>query len=53
MVIMEIRYSTSPQDVKRYTTKELWDEFLMEDLFEADKVNMVYSHVDRMVTGAA
>ncbi len=50
---MEIRYSTSPQDVKRYTTKELWDEFLMEDLFEADKVNMVYSHVDRMVTGAA
>lgn len=50
---MEIRYSTSPQDVKRYTTKELRKEFLVENLFEADKVNMVYSHIDRMITGAA
>lgn len=49
---MEIRYSASPQDVKRYTTQQLRNEFLLEGLFEADKVHMVYSHIDRMITGA-
>ena len=47
---MDIRYSTGPRDVKRYTTQELRDEFLIEDLYVADTVKAVYSHVDRMVT---
>ena len=47
---IDIRYSTSPQDVKRYTTEELRREFLIENLYQPDQVVAVYSHVDRMVT---
>jgi 4-deoxy-L-threo-5-hexosulose-uronate ketol-isomerase len=46
---MDIRYSTNPRDFKRYTTEEVRQEFLVEHLFEADKVQATYSHVDRMV----
>lgn len=47
---MDIRYSAHPKDVKRYTTQELRDEFLIENLYKPDQVVAVYSHVDRMVT---
>ena len=47
---MDIRYSAHPRDVKRYTTQELREEFLIEDLYRPDQVAAVYSHVDRMVT---
>ena len=47
---MDIRYSAHPRDVKRYTTQELREEFLIEDLYRPDQVVAVYSHVDRMVT---
>ena len=47
---MDIRYSANPNDVKRYTTQELREEFLIEDLYRPDQVVAVYSHVDRMVT---
>lgn len=47
---MDIRYSTGPNDVKRYTTEELRREFLIENLYVPDEVVAVYSHVDRMVT---
>ena len=46
---MDIRYSTGPQDVKRYTTEELRKEFLIENLYQPDRVTAAYSHVDRMV----
>ena len=47
---MDIRYSGNPNDVKRYTTEELRKEFLIENLYQPDTVQAVYSHVDRMVT---
>lgn len=47
---MGIRYSANQRDVKRYTTQELWDEFLIQNLYQPDQVVAVYSHVDRMVT---
>lgn len=46
---MDIRYSSNPSDVKRYTTEELRKEFLIENLYVPDSVQAVYSHVDRMV----
>ena len=46
---MDIRYSTNPNDVKRYTTEELRKEFLITNLYQPDTVQAVYSHVDRMV----
>ena len=47
---MDIRYAANPRDVKRYTTEELRNEFLIENLYQEDSVTAVYSHVDRMVT---
>ena len=48
---MDIRYSAHPEAVKRYTTEELRKEFLIQNLFQIGKIEMVYSHVDRMITG--
>ena len=50
---MDTRYGVSPEGVKRYTTEELRKEFLIEDLFRTDEICLVYSHVDRMITGSA
>ena len=47
---MDIRYSCNQRDFKRYTTQEIRQEFLIENLFVPDQVVPVYSHVDRMVT---
>ena len=48
--MMDIRYSCSPVDFKRYNTEETRKEFLIENLFVKNEVVAVYSHVDRMVT---
>ena len=50
---MEVRTASSPRDVKHYTTDRLREEFLIQNLFQADKINLVYSHIDRIITGAA
>lgn len=47
---MDVRYSTNQRDFKRYTTQETRDEFLISNLYIANTVVSVYSHVDRMVT---
>lgn len=47
----EVRYAASPQDVKMYDTKRLREEFLIQNLMEADKVNLVYTHYDRYIAG--
>lgn len=50
---MELRTAASPKDVKQYTTDRLREEFLVQDLFVKDEVKMVYSHIDRIIIGAA
>ena len=47
---MDIRYSANQKDFKRYTTEETRKEFLIENLYVANEIVAVYSHVDRMVT---
>ena len=49
----EIRYATHPEDARHYDTARLRKEFLIETVFAADEVNMVYSMYDRMVVGGA
>ncbi|MFK7900217.1 MAG: 5-dehydro-4-deoxy-D-glucuronate isomerase [Cyclobacteriaceae bacterium] len=49
----ELRYATNPTDFKSYDTARLRKDFLIEDLFEADKINFVYSMYDRYITGGA
>ncbi len=50
---MELRTAASPKDVKYYTTQRLREEFLIQDLFVPDEIKLVYSHIDRIITGAA
>jgi len=49
----EIRYAAHPEDARQYDTTRLRRDFLLERLFVADEVNMVYSMYDRMVVGGA
>ncbi len=50
---MEVRYDTHPNDAMYYTTEELREHYLIENLFEKGKINTVYSHVDRIIVGGA
>ncbi|MGK9182807.1 5-dehydro-4-deoxy-D-glucuronate isomerase [Priestia filamentosa] len=48
---METRYAHHPENVKKQTTEELRQNFLVETLFEADHVHLTYTHNDRMIFG--
>ena len=50
---MELRTAVSPRDVKHYTTDRLREEFLIQNLFVPGQIKLVYSHIDRIITGAA
>lgn len=49
----QVRYATSPQDVKAYDTKRLREEFLIDNLMTPNKLSLVYSHYDRYIAGSA
>lgn len=49
----ELRYAAHPDDAKSYDTARLRRDFLIENLFTTDEVNMVYSMYDRMIVGGA
>ncbi len=48
---MEIRNAANPKDVKNYDTDRLREEFLVQGLFIPGEIKLVYSHVDRIITG--
>ncbi|AOZ95850.1 4-deoxy-L-threo-5-hexosulose-uronate ketol-isomerase [Butyrivibrio hungatei DSM 14810] len=50
---MELRTACSPRDEKHYDTARLREEFLIDDLFQPDTIKLVYSHIDRIITGSA
>jgi 4-deoxy-L-threo-5-hexosulose-uronate ketol-isomerase len=50
---MKVLYGAGPNDIKAYDTARLRAEFLMEDLFQADRVSFTYTHVDRLIVGGA
>jgi len=49
----EIRYAAHPDDAKHYDTSRIRKDFLIENLFVDNEVNMVYSMYDRMIVGGA
>ncbi|MFV0482639.1 MAG: 5-dehydro-4-deoxy-D-glucuronate isomerase, partial [Bacteroidales bacterium] len=51
--IFEERWAYNPEDVKTYDTDRIRKEFLVEKLMENDKIHMVYSHIERFITGGA
>jgi 4-deoxy-L-threo-5-hexosulose-uronate ketol-isomerase len=48
---MDIRYAAHPEQMKTMDTKKMRELFLVENLFVRDSLNMVYSHIDRIITG--
>ena len=46
---MKISHNMHPEDAKHYDTTRLREAFLCEDLFQPGKINVVYSHIDRLV----
>jgi len=49
----ESRYASSPKAIKQYDTKELREEFLIDNLMEEGIINLTYSHYDRYIAGSA
>jgi 4-deoxy-L-threo-5-hexosulose-uronate ketol-isomerase len=50
---MDVRFSTDPKGFRGMTTEELRKSFLIDHLFAPDDVPMVYSDIDRSITGSA
>lgn len=48
---MDIRHAVHPRDAKHYTTQDLRENFLIDDLFESGHFKLVYSHYDRLIMG--
>jgi len=48
---MQIRFESSPKETRGFTTEEIRDNFLIQQLIRADQVELVYSHYDRMIVG--
>ncbi|MEI9477804.1 MAG: 5-dehydro-4-deoxy-D-glucuronate isomerase [Deltaproteobacteria bacterium] len=48
---MDIRYAIHPDHMKTLDTREIQNCFLIEGLFERGNINMVYSHIDRIIAG--
>lgn len=52
MINYSSRYASSPKAVKKYDTKQLRDEFLIDNLMEEGAINLTYSHYDRYIAGS-
>lgn len=50
---MEIRFQQSPGETMGMSTSALRDNFLLEQLMQADNIKLVYSHYDRVIIGGA
>ncbi|MDE3252354.1 MAG: 5-dehydro-4-deoxy-D-glucuronate isomerase [Bacteroidota bacterium] len=48
---MEIRFQSSPKEVKGMCTEELRANFLVQQLMKPDELSLVYSHYDRVIIG--
>ncbi|HYG38987.1 MAG TPA: 5-dehydro-4-deoxy-D-glucuronate isomerase [Cytophagales bacterium] len=50
---MQVRYQNSPKEVSQMNTQELRTNFLVENMMEAGKINLTYTHYDRVIVGGA
>jgi len=48
---VEIRFQNSPKETATMSTKELRENFLVQELMQADAIKLVYSHYDRVIIG--
>ena len=50
---MEVRFASSPREMKTMDTQALRREYLIGDLFKPDEIKLVNSHIDRIIVGSA
>jgi 4-deoxy-L-threo-5-hexosulose-uronate ketol-isomerase len=50
---METRFTNSKKETAAMNTEQLRENFLIENLVQDDKLNLVYSHYDRVIIGGA
>lgn len=48
---IETRYSSHPEDFKKYQTQDIRDKFLLENIFIPNQITGVYSMEDRLIVG--
>ena len=48
---MNNRYANHPNDSKNYDTTQLREHYMVEEIFIDDKIELTYSHVDRIIFG--
>lgn len=53
MTKYSFRYASHPDDAKNYDTARIRQEFLIDNLFNEDQINLVYSMYDRLIVGGA
>jgi 4-deoxy-L-threo-5-hexosulose-uronate ketol-isomerase len=49
----ENRYAVGHNEAKSFNTQQLRENFLAEDLFQQDKIKLVYTHYERYIVGGA
>lgn len=47
----ETRYAVGHNEAKSFDTEQVRAAFLIEDLFQTDKIKLVYTHYDRFIVG--
>jgi len=47
----QVRYASHFNDAKAYDTSRLREEYLVQNLFEKDSINLVYTDYDRLIIG--
>jgi 4-deoxy-L-threo-5-hexosulose-uronate ketol-isomerase len=50
---MQIRFQNSPKETSQMNTQQLRENFLVQNLMQAGKLELVYSHFDRLIIGGA
>jgi len=52
-IIFEERFNYHPEDFKTYDTERIRREFLVEKIMDPGNIRLVYSHIERYITGGA
>lgn len=47
----KINYAHAPKDIECYSTKEMREAFLIEQIFEPGMIHLTYTHNDRLILG--
>jgi len=51
MIHFSFRYASNPSDVVGYDTQKIRENFLIENLFAPEDINLIYSMYDRYIVG--